>query len=36
MKGYVADRQGEREDMQDSHLIQDNFHLNLTHLNPSM
>jgi len=36
MKGYVADRQGEREDMQDSHLIQDNFHLNLTHLNPSI
>lgn len=36
LKGYVADRQGEREDMQDAHLILDSFCPNLTQGNSSI
>lgn len=36
LKGYVADRQGEREDMQDSHVIMDDFTKSMTNLHPSI
>ncbi|CAL1527263.1 unnamed protein product [Lymnaea stagnalis] len=36
LKGYVADRQGEREDMQDAHVVIDDFHLNIAGLHESI
>ena len=36
LKGYVADRQGEREDMQDAHTIIDDFTKDIKEVHDSM
>ena len=36
MKGYMAARRGEREEMQDAHVLIDDFTSEFTNLDPSM
>ncbi|KAK8758783.1 hypothetical protein V5799_003583 [Amblyomma americanum] len=36
LRGFVAERKGEREDMQDAHVVQDAFHADIPHLHGSI
>lgn len=36
IQGYFAEKKGEREEMQDFHVLIDDFHKQIPHLHPSM